>query len=163
MTNSVEEIFYKLQEWLNVKFATYGNLQNTFSGHLYDPIMYDYIFFKKNSIQTLVYTSLFELPLFKMIVFPTLNSTIEVKWFLKYWFLTVMGPNFSSLWFRVSQLIRSRANKVVKKGKLLNLGPPKASVCLIMKQSHQQYTFVILEHGSNSTPTFLHNVGYILN
>jgi len=79
MTNSIEEIFYELQEWLNVKFATYGNLQNTFSGHIYAPVIYDYIFFKKNSNQTTVYTSLFELPLFKMIVFPNLNSSIEVK------------------------------------------------------------------------------------
>jgi len=75
MTNSVEEIFYKLQEWLNVKFATYGNLENTFTGHKYDPIIYDYIFYKKNRNKTSVYTSWFELPLFKMNIFSNLESS----------------------------------------------------------------------------------------
>jgi hypothetical protein len=49
MTNSIEEFFYKLNEWLDAKYATYGNTQNTFSGFLYDPIIYDYIFYKTNS------------------------------------------------------------------------------------------------------------------
>jgi endonuclease/exonuclease/phosphatase family metal-dependent hydrolase len=65
MTNCVEEIFYKVNEWMDAKFATYGNGENTFSGHLYDPIIYDYIFFKMNTDKARVYTNWFELPLFK--------------------------------------------------------------------------------------------------
>lgn len=65
MTNCIEEIFYKVNEWMDAKFATYGNLQNTFSGHVYDPIIYDYIFYKTNSNRATAYTNWFELPLFK--------------------------------------------------------------------------------------------------
>ena len=65
MTNCIEEIFYKLNEWMDAKFATYGNIDNTFSGHKYDPIIYDYIFYKTNSDKARAYTNWFELPLFK--------------------------------------------------------------------------------------------------
>ena len=65
MTNCIEEIFYKLNEWMDAKFATYGNIENTFSGHKYDPIIYDYIFYKTNSDKARAYTNWFELPLFK--------------------------------------------------------------------------------------------------
>jgi len=65
MTNCIEEIFYKVNEWMDAKFATYGNAQNTFSGNVYDPIIYDYIFYKTNSNKASVYTNWFELPLFK--------------------------------------------------------------------------------------------------
>ncbi len=46
MTNCIEEIFYKVNEWMDAKFATYGNTENTFSGHVYEPITYDYIFYR---------------------------------------------------------------------------------------------------------------------
>ena len=49
MSNSIEDFFYKLNVWLDTKYATYGNVQNTFSGFLYDPIIYDYIFYKANT------------------------------------------------------------------------------------------------------------------
>jgi hypothetical protein len=65
MTNCIEEIFYKLNEWMDSKFATYGNIENTFSGHKYDPIIYDYIFYKTNTDKARAYTNWFELPLFK--------------------------------------------------------------------------------------------------
>ena len=31
LTNSVQEIFYKLDAWLHTEFSTYGNPRNTFS------------------------------------------------------------------------------------------------------------------------------------
>ena len=65
MTNCIEEIFYKVNEWMDAKFATYGNLQNTFSGNVYEPIIYDYIFYRTNNDKARAYTNWFELPLFK--------------------------------------------------------------------------------------------------
>ncbi len=65
MTNCIEEIFYKVNEWMDTKFATYGNFENTFSGHVYDPIIYDYIFYRTNTDKARAYTNWFELPLFK--------------------------------------------------------------------------------------------------
>ena len=66
MQNSIEEVLYKLKRWLQPEYTTYGNPENTFSGHKYDPIMYDYIFRRTNSPgKVSVWTSLFELPLFK--------------------------------------------------------------------------------------------------
>ena len=53
MRNSIEEFFYKLSEWLNTKYATYGNVENTFSGNLYAPIIYDYIFYRTNTNKVL--------------------------------------------------------------------------------------------------------------
>ena len=49
MINSIEDFFYKLNDWLDAKYATYGNTQNTFSGFVFDPIIYDYIFYKTNT------------------------------------------------------------------------------------------------------------------
>ena len=65
MTNCIEEIFYKVNEWMDAKFATYGNTENTFSGKVYDPIIYDYIFYKTNYKNVTAYTNWFELPFFK--------------------------------------------------------------------------------------------------
>merc|ERR1719259_1606548 len=39
LTNSVQEIFYKLDAWLHTEFSTYGNPRNTFS-YTYSPIIY---------------------------------------------------------------------------------------------------------------------------
>ena len=54
MDNCIEDYFYRLNDWLDAKYATYGNLKNTFSGYLYDPIIYDYIFYKTNSLKVLI-------------------------------------------------------------------------------------------------------------
>ena len=63
MINSIQEIFYKLDEWLHPKFATYANTRNTFS-NMYTPIIYDYIFHRSNSKLTTSWTNWFDLPLF---------------------------------------------------------------------------------------------------
>ena len=63
LTNSVQEIFYKLDEWLQTQFTTYGNPRNTFS-NTYDPIIYDYIFHRTVTPRTVCWTNWFELPLF---------------------------------------------------------------------------------------------------
>ena len=65
MTNSIQEIFYKLNEWLDSKFATYGNVRNTFTGGKYKPVTYDYIFHKTNNRKHFAWTSFFDLPFFK--------------------------------------------------------------------------------------------------
>ena len=66
MTNCVQEIFYKLDEWLNAKFATYGNAKNTFTGGVQKPVTYDYIFHKTNNLnRTLAWTNWFDLPFFR--------------------------------------------------------------------------------------------------
>ena len=57
MDNCIEDYFYRLNDWLDAKYATYGNLKNTFSGYLYDPIIYDYIFYKTNSLKVLIKTA----------------------------------------------------------------------------------------------------------
>ena len=63
MKNSIQEIFYKLDEWLHPKFATYANTRNNFS-NMYTPITYDYIFHRTNSNLTTSWTNWFDLPLF---------------------------------------------------------------------------------------------------
>ena len=63
MVNSVQEIFYKLDEWLHPRFATYANERNTFS-YMYPPIIYDFIFHRSNSRLTTSWTNWFDLPLF---------------------------------------------------------------------------------------------------
>jgi hypothetical protein len=67
MKNCVEDIFYKLDEWLSSRFATYGNQKNTFTGGVYKPVTYDYIFHKTNNRnRTEAWTNWFDLPLFRM-------------------------------------------------------------------------------------------------
>ena len=57
MTNSIEELFSRIESWLNPEYATYGNRRNTYSGESSGrytgnppatPVIYDYIFHKKN-------------------------------------------------------------------------------------------------------------------
>merc|ERR1712080_543926 len=43
MTNSIEEFFKHIEDWLIPKKASYANPQNTYS-HMYKPVLYDYIF-----------------------------------------------------------------------------------------------------------------------
>ena len=76
MQNAVEELFYKLNRWLNPQYTTYGNPANTFSGRKYEPIMYDYIFRRNNAPEKITsWTSLFELPLFKTNISKALLSS----------------------------------------------------------------------------------------
>ncbi len=70
MKNCIEEFFYKVTQWLNPNYATYGNKENTFSNQ-YKPIIYDYVFHetKKEKRDALnVYTDFFDLPFFKTII-----------------------------------------------------------------------------------------------
>ena len=69
MTNSIEEIYYKSDEWKDSKFATYGNIKNTFTGGKYKPVTYDYIFHKSNhKNKTYAWTNWFNLTLFKTVI-----------------------------------------------------------------------------------------------
>ena len=65
MTNSIQEIFVKNNKWLDKKYATYGNIQNTFTGGIFKPVTYDYIFHRSNNPNYISHTSLFQLPYFK--------------------------------------------------------------------------------------------------
>lgn len=76
MTNCVEEIFYKLNAWLNPDFATYGNKRNNWSNK-YSPIMYDYIFYKSWNDGVTVWTNWFELPFFKTKLFAGMEEEEE--------------------------------------------------------------------------------------
>lgn len=61
MQNCVQELFYKWDEWLKPRFATYGNERNTFSGGgAQKPIIYDYIF--HFSAKNISWTNWFDLP-----------------------------------------------------------------------------------------------------
>ena len=77
MTNTIQEIFYKLNEWLDSKFATYGNIHNTFTGGKYKPVTYDYIFHKANKTKTNAWTNWFDLTFFKTKIFESLEETLE--------------------------------------------------------------------------------------
>lgn len=78
MKNSVEEIFYKLDEWLNAQFATYGNTKNTFSGGKWQPVTYDYIFHRTNNPnRTEAWTNWFDLPYFKTKITQLLNEDVD--------------------------------------------------------------------------------------
>ena len=76
MKNCVEEIFYTLEKWLSTSFATYGNTHNTFTGSVYSPVTFDYIFHRSNNVnRTTSWTYWFELPLFKLKIFEDLVSS----------------------------------------------------------------------------------------
>ncbi len=63
MTDSFQEIKGALKAWLDPQFATFGNLRNTYTGGKYDPVIYDYIFHKKNTDQAaVIWTNWFHLP-----------------------------------------------------------------------------------------------------
>ena len=63
MKNSVEEIYYKLEEWLNPNYATYGNDLNSWS-NMFDPVTFDYIFHKVNNPLVVAWTNIFNLPFY---------------------------------------------------------------------------------------------------
>jgi len=72
MTNSIEELFSRIESWLNPEYATYGNRRNTYSGESSGrytgnppatPVIYDYIFHKKNTPKSaMIWTNWFHLP-----------------------------------------------------------------------------------------------------
>lgn len=65
MTNCVHELFYKFNKWMNESFATYGNKLNTFTGGVYKPVTYDYIFHRSNNKnRTQAWTNWFQLSFF---------------------------------------------------------------------------------------------------
>ena len=64
MKNSASEA---LQDWQSDKFATYGNSRNSYS-FMKPPMILDYIFLKRNNLQTLVQVQNFQLPHFQTIV-----------------------------------------------------------------------------------------------
>jgi hypothetical protein len=65
MSNSTEE-YYKSDAWLDTKNATFGNIQNNFTGGLRHPANYNYIFYKSNTERVCLHTNSFELPIFKV-------------------------------------------------------------------------------------------------
>ena len=50
MTDAFQEIMANINAWLNDEFSTYANPRNTYTGGKEDlkPVIYDYIFHKKN-------------------------------------------------------------------------------------------------------------------
>jgi len=70
MTNSIEEFFHKIEEWLNPKRASYANPQNTYS-YIYNPVLYDYIFHKAKGANVII-TNVFKIPFLK-----TLKSLVD--------------------------------------------------------------------------------------
>ena len=63
MTDAFQEIKEALAAWLDPQFATFGNLRNTYTGGVSDPVIYDYIFHKKKTEQAgVIWTNWFYLP-----------------------------------------------------------------------------------------------------
>merc|ERR1712004_145065 len=63
MTDAFQEIKAALSAWLDPRFATFGNSRNTYTGGKSDPVIYDYIFHKKNTDQAaMIWTNWFYLP-----------------------------------------------------------------------------------------------------
>lgn len=63
MTNSIEEFFKKIEEWLIPTKASYANPQNTYS-NIYNPVLYDYIFHKAKG-SNIIMTNWFNIPFLK--------------------------------------------------------------------------------------------------
>jgi len=76
MTNSIEEFFKKIEDWLTPKRASYANPQNTYS-HMYKPVLYDYIFHKANG-RNIIITKLFNIPFLKTLKSLGQNATEAV-------------------------------------------------------------------------------------
>lgn len=65
MTNSIEDFFKKIEDWLTAKRASYANPQNTYS-HMFKPVLYDYIFHRAKGSNVIV-TNFFKIPFLKTI------------------------------------------------------------------------------------------------
>ena len=76
MINCVEEIYYKLREWLSPDYYTYGNDLNTYTRGSPDAATIDYVFHKSNCNRTAVWTNIFKLPYFKTVIFRQLLDDI---------------------------------------------------------------------------------------
>ena len=77
-SHCVEEIYYKLREWLSPDYYTYGNHQNTYTRGSPDAATIDYVFHKSNCNRTAVWTNIFKLPYFKTIIFRQLLDEIAI-------------------------------------------------------------------------------------
>lgn len=65
MTNSIEEFFIKLEEWLTPARASYANPANTYS-NIFSPVLYDYIFHKAKGANVII-TNVFKIPFLKTV------------------------------------------------------------------------------------------------
>ena len=56
MTDAFQEIMANIKAWLDTEFATFANPRNTYTGAdpSLKPVIYDYIFHKKNVSQSYV-------------------------------------------------------------------------------------------------------------
>jgi len=76
MTNSIEEFFHKIEDWLTPKKASYANPSNTYS-HIYKPVLYDYIFHRAKG-KNVIITNLFKIPFLKTWISLAQNGTDKV-------------------------------------------------------------------------------------
>jgi len=76
MTNSIEEFFHKIEDWLTPKKASYANPSNTYS-HIYKPVLYDYIFHRAKG-KNIIITNFFKIPFLKTWISLGQNSTDKV-------------------------------------------------------------------------------------
>jgi len=77
MTNSIEEFFHKIEDWLTPKKASYANPLNTYS-HIYKPVLYDYIFHRAKG-KNIIITNLFKIPFLKTWISLGQNGTDKVS------------------------------------------------------------------------------------
>lgn len=75
MTNSIEEFFKKIEEWLKPNRASYANPQNTYS-YIYKPVLYDYIFHKAKG-RNIILTNWFNIPFLKTLKLLASNGSTE--------------------------------------------------------------------------------------
>merc|ERR1719150_3428590 len=71
MTDAFQEIMNSIKVWMDEEFATYANPRNTYtgkSGKALTPVIYDYIFHKKNTEGPgMIWTKWFYLPFLKTV------------------------------------------------------------------------------------------------
>jgi len=77
MTNSIEEFFKHIEDWLIPKKASYANPQNTYS-HMYKPVLYDYIFHRAKG-HNIIITNFFNIPFLKTMIPLGMNETNEAQ------------------------------------------------------------------------------------
>jgi len=77
MTNSIEEFFHKIEDWLTPKKASYANPLNTYS-HIYKPVLYDYIFHRAKG-KNIIITNLFKIPFLKTWISLGQNGTDKLS------------------------------------------------------------------------------------
>jgi endonuclease/exonuclease/phosphatase family metal-dependent hydrolase len=76
MTNSIEEFFHKIEDWLTPKKASYANPSNTYSNK-FKPVLYDYIFHRAKG-KNIILTNLFKIPFLKTWISLGQNGTDKV-------------------------------------------------------------------------------------